>query len=121
MMQFLVTCFSAIAAVEILSFWGVFSVKPPSNGAEYYVHRSGRTGRAGREGVAIMLHSGSAVERSVLKEVRLSSFFEASNNLTSEKTSGACQVIGQICEHDTQGSAFCVVFRLHEAESEAAK
>ena len=46
-----------------------FTVKPPTNGIDSYVHRSGRTGRAGREGLSIMLHSGSYDEKKIIHEV----------------------------------------------------
>ena len=47
----------------------LFTVKPPTNGTDYYVHRSGRTGRAGRDGVAILLHSGTPEEMEIIREV----------------------------------------------------
>jgi superfamily II DNA/RNA helicase len=34
----------------------VIHSEPPGNGFEYYIHRSGRTGRAGKEGTSIVLH-----------------------------------------------------------------
>ena len=33
-------------------------VEPPPNGLEYYIHRTGRTGRKGQPGLAILVYSG---------------------------------------------------------------
>ncbi len=49
----------------------LFSAGPPRNGTDFYLHRSGRTGRAGRDGVAIMLHSGFPDEQDLIREVRI--------------------------------------------------
>jgi len=35
----------------------VLQIEPPNNGFEYYIHRSGRTGRAGKDGTSIVLYS----------------------------------------------------------------
>ncbi|KAK2165045.1 hypothetical protein NP493_1384g00033 [Ridgeia piscesae] len=41
----------------------------PKNGPEYYIHRAGRTGRAGREGKCILLHSGDHRDRDIISEI----------------------------------------------------
>lgn len=46
-----------------------FAVEPPPNGADYYLHRSGRTGRAGRPGTAIMIHSSTRQEQAIIREI----------------------------------------------------
>ena len=33
-------------------------VEPPPNGLEYYIHRTGRTGRKGQPGLAFLVYSG---------------------------------------------------------------
>ena len=33
-------------------------VEPPPSGLEYYIHRTGRTGRKGQPGLAILVYSG---------------------------------------------------------------
>ena len=45
------------------------SAGPPRNGCEYYIHRSGRTGRGGRDGCAILLHSGNHADMDIIHEV----------------------------------------------------
>ncbi|XP_013383033.1 DEAD-box ATP-dependent RNA helicase 53, mitochondrial isoform X2 [Lingula anatina] len=51
----------------------VIQVDPPTNGLDYYIHRSGRTGRAGRQGYSILIHPGEGLSNSlsnVIREIR---------------------------------------------------
>ena len=47
-----------ISTLFVLLFLHPPPVEPPPNGLEYYIHRTGRTGRKGQPGLAILVYSG---------------------------------------------------------------
>ncbi|GAB6019639.1 Nucleolar RNA helicase 2, variant 3 [Chamberlinius hualienensis] len=66
-----ILCATDVAArgLDIPEVDVVFQVEPPANGIEYYIHRSGRTGRAGRKGLAVLLHNGSQDDLHVIRQI----------------------------------------------------
>ena len=52
-------------------FLFLFKAGPPYNGIEYYIHRSGRTGRAGRPGVSLVLYENTPRDLPVVYDVSL--------------------------------------------------
>lgn len=66
-----VLCATDVAArgLDIPEVDLVVQVEPPANGLEYYIHRSGRTGRAGRKGLSVLLHSGTPEEIRAIREI----------------------------------------------------
>ncbi|CAM1332034.1 Uncharacterised protein PB.1513, partial [Pycnogonum litorale] len=49
----------------------IVQVEPPCHGADYYVHRAGRTGRAGRPGLSIVVHANTKQEQEIISEIEL--------------------------------------------------
>jgi superfamily II DNA/RNA helicase len=47
-----------------------FKVGLPPSGVDYFIHRSGRTGRAGRPGVSVVLHSNGSGDKSILRDIK---------------------------------------------------
>jgi ATP-dependent RNA helicase DeaD len=108
----------AARGIDVQNIARVVQVDAPPN-ADTYTHRSGRTGRAGRKGVSVLLIPRSALGRTerTLEQARIRFRLEPVPSAETIRRAQDEQWIAELCRPETPDSARlrALVARIHES------